>query len=301
LEQRKNEREDKRMEGRPLILVQLGLTGVTVFVGLLLMFGGFDPPEGPPLPKPPPPPEQLINSVLKFSEPIYRALVEQDGRRYQVRIPSLDELKQPIPYFDEIQGKRRLRPGKPVKTRHLTITLSVEKQQATVDGNAFRADHLTLQIENNTPKYLAYRVGTQVLGRRQCLSKGEIAHNAIVLAPHEKIRRTECLYNKGSQVELLGVEVMEVEPLSAYYLSRLAPSLVLYDARTSAGHVPMAQPLCRQTVNWQEIQRGVEQNKFDWVDMMDFYARHSCDEYAFFDSYRYRDSAELPLPARPAG
>jgi hypothetical protein len=36
-----------------------------------------------------------------------------------------------------------------------------------------------------------------------------------------------------------------------------------------------------------------------WRDVVDFYARHNCDEYSFFPAYRWRRSADEPLPARP--
>ena len=73
---------------------------------------------------------------------------------------------------------------------------------------------------------------------------------------------------------------------------------VLYDTRTSAGHVPLKGTLCPQTFSWREIQDGIDRKQIGWRDVIDFYARHNCDEYAFFRNYRFRTDAAAPLPAR---
>ena len=39
--------------------------------------------------------------------------------------------------------------------------------------------------------------------------------------------------------------------------------------------------------------------RIGWRDVIDFYARHSCEEYAFFGAYRFRTDPSSPLPARP--
>lgn len=286
------------MEGKPLLLACLGVSAVVIFGGVIALYD-VSPPPAPPLPQPPPPVHQMMPE-LKFSQPIYQALLEQDAKKFQVSSPSIAELQAPIPYYDEIRGRRPLKVGKPVDTRHLKIQLAVEKRQALIDGQTFRADHLVLTIENRTDSYLAYRVVTQVPKNQKCQNKGDIPHNAIVIGPKQTLARTECLFRDANSVDLLSVEVMELGPLSATYISRLPPTLVLYDARTASGHVPLAGELCPQTFSWREIRDGVEHNEFDWKDVMDFYARHNCDEYAFFRTYRYRTDATAPLPARPA-
>jgi hypothetical protein len=92
---------------------------------------------------------------------------------------------------------------------------------------------------------------------------------------------------------------MELGALEAYYVSRLPANPTLYDQRTSAGHIPLAGMLCPQTFSWREIQEGIESKQIGWKDVVDFYARHNCDEYSFFKGYRYRTGGSDPLPARP--
>jgi hypothetical protein len=286
------------MEGKTLLVV-VGATGLAFIVlGTMILYAG-EPPPAPEPPRTPPAPEVTMNSMLKYSQPVYRALLEMDARNFKVRIPSLTELGQPNVYVEELSGRRTLKVKSPIETAHLRLTLKVARKTAHLEGQPYAVDHLVLRIENRTGKFLAYRVQTAVNDSRRCASMGELAHNALVLKPRQSLERTECLYRANENVDVTRAEVIELAPLQAYYVSRLPANPTLYDARTSGGHTPLAGSVCPQTFSWREIQEGVDQGRIGWKDVIDFYARHNCDEYSFFKDYRYRSSASDPLPARP--
>jgi hypothetical protein len=289
------------MEGKTLGLA-VGAAGVTVIViGAVLLYAG-EPPPPPARPKAPPPPEVMMNSVLKYSQPVYKALVESDARTWKLPAIALEELGRPNPYFAELRGRRRLKAkgkGKGVETAHLRLSLEISKKKAMLEGQSFAVDHLVLRIENRTNKHLAYRIETMVSDTNKCTSKGDLPHNALVLEPRQTVLRTECLYRDDESVDVGRVEVIELPALSAHYVSRLPPNPTLYDSRTAAGHVPLSGTLCPQTFSWRDIQEGIERKEIGWRDVIDFYARHNCEEYSFFRAYRYRTAAADPLPARP--
>jgi len=84
------------VEGKTLYLA-VGAAGLfVIIIGTLLLYSG-EPPPAPAPPRPPPPPEVTMNSVLKYSQPVYHALVETDARTFKVPIPTLDELGRPNP------------------------------------------------------------------------------------------------------------------------------------------------------------------------------------------------------------
>src|SRR3954454_10964819 len=181
------------MEGKTLGLA-VGASGLFVIViGTMLLYGG-EPPPAPSAPQPPPPPEVTMNSVLKYSQPVYLALVETDARTFKVHVPTLEELGRPNKYFDELRGRHRLKTRGSLETPHLRISMAVGKRTAQLEGQSFAVDHLLLRIENKSDRYLAYRVETSVTDKNKCASKGDLAHNALVLEPHQTIERTECLY-----------------------------------------------------------------------------------------------------------
>jgi len=242
----------------------------------------------------------MTNSELRFSPVYYRTQLEQDGKAFGIPPVAWDEMIQPNPYFDELKQKQRLRVKAPVETRHLKVSLEVNKAMSIIEGQSLNVDHLILRIENRTPLYLAYRIQTTVPDKRRCANKGEIPHNAIALAPNQTIMRTECLYRREETVDINRIEVIEMPAISAFYASRLPPNATLYDSRTFTGHVGFrGRDICQQTFSWREIKEGIDQKQFEWRDVLDFYARHNCSEYSFFKTYRYRTDANAPLPARP--
>jgi hypothetical protein len=277
-----------------LLAVVTGL--LVIAIGLGLMYG-FGPPAAPPRPKIPEP--ATTTAALKYSATLYRAALEQDARIFAIPVTPYVEMAQPFPYFDESSGDRKLKAGSTIETPHLRLTLMVRKETGSMGGQLYRADHLVLRIENRTDHYLAYRVETHVADEGRCDTKGDAPHNAIAIEPRQVIYRTECLYRSSERVDVRHVDVMEVPRLAAYYVSRLPPALVLYGRRTSAGHLPFKNGVCPQTFSWRDIRDGADRGELGWRDVIDFYARHNCEEYSFFRSYRQRTDAAAPLPARP--
>ena len=283
--------------GSRTLAVVVALTGLLVIaITLGLIYAG-GPPAAPPRPRLPEPAPTAAS--LKYSATIYRAMIEQDSRQFGIAGTSMDEMAQPFPYFDEWTGDRKLKVGAPMQTAHLRLALLIKKKAGSMGGQLYRADHLVLRIENLTDHYLAYRIDTRVTDEGRCDTKGDAAHNAIVIEPRQTIERTECLYRSDERIAVRRIEVMELPPLGAYYVSRLSPELVLYRRRTSAGHVPIKGSVCPQTFSWRDIRDGSDRGELGWKDVVDFYARHNCDEYSFFRSYRQRSDRAAPLPARP--
>jgi hypothetical protein len=273
-------------------------TVVLVGIGMAALYAG-GPPPTPERPKPAPAPETVMNGELRFSPVIYRGQLEQDARSFGVPVPTIEELQAPFLYVEELRERQKLEVKAPIETPHLRLSLDVEKNQATLEGQAFSFDHLVLRIENKTSHYLAYRIQTDLANRKKCNSKGDIPHNAIVIEPKQTLRRTECLYRNNTTIEVTKVEIIELPALAAVYASRLPANAVLYDARTSAGHVPLRGALCPQTFSWREVRDGMDRNRIGWRDVIDYYARHNCEEFAFYDGYRFRTDPSAPLPARP--
>jgi hypothetical protein len=288
------------MEGKTLAAAVSMVAIVGLGVGTLFLFGG-GPPPPPERPRPPPPPEAMMNGELRYSPVVYRAQIEQDARRFGVPIPPSGQFEAPFFYLHELTSSRKLTAKAPVETQHLRLSLDVEKREATLEGQRYRSEHLVLRIENRTAKHLAYRILTSVPDPRKCGSKGDIPHNALVLAPQQTLRRTECLFRGAASLDIDSIEVIELPPLAAVYVGKLPAIPALYDRRTSSGHLPEKGNTCPQTFSWREIRDGVDRKELSWKDVIDFYARHTCDEYAFFRTYRFRTDPAAPLPARPEG
>jgi hypothetical protein len=230
--------------------------------------------------------------------------LEEDAKQYDVPAPDLAKLAEPLAYFNELDRPRTLKEKRDVlETNHLRLTARVAKEWATTPtGQGFRFEHLLLTITNKTDKTLAYRIETTLPHPDKCKSKGALGHNALALKPGETLERTECLWHPGVFLTVQQVEVMELPSgLSYYYISRLAPGQLLMDERTSMGHEVRGNPKPCGFVPWREIRAGSERSGTQWADIIDFYARHNCDEYSFFQGYhRLEKKGVLPIHAGSA-
>lgn len=280
----------KTKENNTLLFVALGAAALLLVAAIVGM--KFFAPRPPP----PPPPAPAAPQVLPTQTPMmYRANLDDDARRYGVPLTSPEALAKPLTHTVELDAPRTLKPGETIETEHLRITASIVKEWAkTENGSGFRFDHLVLSVANRSDDALAYRVDTRVTQPEKCSSMASIAHNAVALQPGEVARRTECLFHPGMVLTVGPVETVTLPAIGYYYVSRLTPQLIGLDARTGTGHTPPKDvPFCKYVPA-----RDIESSGAAWADVIDFYARHNCDEYRFFRTYRFRRAAG-PLPAGP--
>jgi hypothetical protein len=235
---------------------------------------------------------------LRYKEGFFRAILDEDAKRFDIPRVTPSALAQPFVYAVELTDTRRLKPERDaLDTPHLHLQTAVIKEWAeTSTGQRFRFEHTVLSITNKSQMPLAYHVQTSVDHPEKCGSKGAIAHNAMGLLPGQRVERTECLWHPGAAVTVTRVEVMELPAIGYYYVSRLVPSQVLLDGRTAAGHEPPKGKPCG-FVPWREIQSAAKDGRATWADLVDFYARHNCDEYSFWNGYR-RWTVPGTLPSR---
>jgi hypothetical protein len=200
-------------------------------------------------------------------------------------------------------AKRRvLEPGRKSATAHV-LGLELSLSVAEISGTPRR--QLVLAIENTTRGHLAYRVMTKPSrGAGSCFTKSDLAHNAIALAPGEKVRRSECIYRSGLTLSIDRVETIELPRLSYYYVSAL-PSVALAldraDRLAARGHLSAgARSPCR-VFQSADLTAAFSSGSATWRDLVDFYARHPCGVYSFDMNYKaFQKPDERELPAVPA-
>jgi hypothetical protein len=290
--------EKRQMSGNTMLLLGLGVCAALVVVALVGSRFLKTPPPPPP-PAPPPAPEASVTTMLRYTTGYFRALLEEDAKRFGVAPVSEEKLAQPLTYADELPSSKTMKPERDtLETAHLKLTTRVVKEWSTTPaGEGFRSEHIVLGITNRSDRPLAYRVETAVSHPERCKSKGALVHNAMALKPGETLARTECLWQPHATLTIKHVEVIELPTdLSYYYVSRLNPGQVLVDERTSSGHEPAGKAKVCGFIPWREIRAGAEAATTRWVDVIDFYARHNCDEYSFYPEY-HRWSTPGSLPA----
>jgi hypothetical protein len=281
-------------------LLGIGLGACAALVVIALVASRFLQSEPPPPPPPPPPAASAtVTGVLRYTEGYYKAIVDEGAKKLGLAAPTLAQLAQPLPYFDESAAARRMKPERDsLETPHLRLQTKVIKEWAmTPSGQGFRYEHTILTITNRSDRPLAYRVATSVPNSERCKEKGHMLQNALALRPGQSESRTECLWAPKGWLAIDKVEVLELSELGYHYVSRLPPQQVLVDERTAGGHQPpKGDPPC-SFVPWREVQAAHAAGA-QWADVIDFYARHDCEEYSYWRGYR-RWTAAGTLPSHP--
>jgi hypothetical protein len=200
--------------------------------------------------------------------------------------------------YDGSDPHKSLMPGEPpVETRDLKLSTRTETSSATMNRGSFQANTLILRIENKSDRYVAYRVDTHTSAQPEtCMAKADFPHDAIAMAPHEIIERSECLMTDKMTFSVEHVETMLLPALSYYYVSMLRPLAIGLDARTTRGHRPPARSVCDAIPDTQ-IKVALDKGNISWRDIIDYYARHSCERYLLPIGYHaFSKANELPLP-----
>ncbi len=272
----------------------IGAAGV-LLLGMLLMWR--DP--GPKLPTDrkaathgagdpntsPPPGADRKQLVKRQKAYITRLLA--DARRYDVDLQP-KKLFAPFPHV-VTQGSWTLKAHRGrLLTAELRLSTVVRKLDTPLGAlGRYQAPTVVLTVENRTDDHIALRVITRPSGKADCRNKAKLPQTTFVLAPRAALSRTECLASgRGDRLTVHRLEVMRIPALSYHYLVKLKPTAVLLSARTSAGHrLPAGHTLCG-SVPRQTIKQGVQAGTASWADVMDFYARYSCDRFDFRIGYR---------------
>ncbi len=250
---------------------------------MALRFSGAPPP--PRMPPPPTRPQQADMAQLNYSQGLYRASLEKDSADYGTPLTTVADLSTPLPHEKVDLAQPLEVGGEPVETATLRLSTRVDDLQINTNRGSYTGQHLLLKIENKTDQYLAYRVETSPTAPQRCLSKGDLAHDAIALAPRQVVERSECIWREGMSFVVDQVETITLPPLSYYYVSRLYPPHVGGDARSTRGHKPAKGQVCND-IPEQSIRRGMQKGDTTWQDVIDFYARHNCEGFIFPPGYR---------------
>jgi hypothetical protein len=255
-------------------------------------------PPKPPRPKLTAEKAQRVSTAMSRSREAYRERLVRDARKSGVRPATLEEMERAFPYevdapwvvLDPRKGPRK------VTAAGLELSLSVEK----VKGSYRK--QMVLEITNPGDRPLAYRVKTRpTKGTRPCRRKRALPHDGVAVAAGATERRSECLYRRGWGLEIQKVETIALPALSYVYVSQLVPEKIGVPRRVARGHRPPTGTPCSLILPG-DVARAITRGALEWRDAIDFYARHSCQNYTIPVSYRaFEHDGEQPLPVVPRG
>lgn len=221
-----------------------------------------------------------------------------DARRFG--LPDFDPeiLAAPQRHRVLIEDAVTLAAGQSWTSADLRVAVTEEKVQYQKLGATVAARHSIAVITNVSDRPLAYAARLRSDDRGLCEVRAARMHNAMALMPDEVADVVVCA--GGGKVRVERLEVLELSPLGYHYVSQLPPGALGLDPITAASHEPMSRVALCTSVDDTGLSAQIRQGLVRWVDVVDFYSRHSCERFQYVEGYRHGD-AERPLPAAPPG
>lgn len=275
------------------IAVLGGAAVLMLLLGTMRFCGEFSLPGKPPVPAVSASKASSIAETIKLSSASYDNYLKEDVASFGLRQVSAHEMSTVFPYRADAE-RHVMEVGDTIDVLDLSLTLTVGK----VSGS--KRNHMILTIENKSHMSLAYRVQTKPSsGTASCKRMAHLSHNALALPPGGKSSRAECVYRSGWNLEVTGIETVQVPELGFHYVSSLAPEGVGLDARTAKRHkAPHNQMSCSGPTS-ATLRKAIASGAISWRDQIDFFARHRCKTYKFPRAYKaFRKDGQITLPVK---
>ncbi len=237
---------------------------------------------------------------FKSDKEYFGIRIAKDLEKHGLAAMTVDELRQPQAYFDELDKPVVLRAGRSWSSEHVSVKASTEKVRFQQRGAVISARHSVATVKNISDSPVAYFMDIGSGDERECKARGGRMHNAMALLPGEVAEIAVCAGDGA--VEIREVKTLEITPLGYLYFSRVPPVAVGHDAVTGQAHRPQARVDICTRVPAVKLANYLRTEAVAWRDLADFYARHPCDEFQFPASYKHTSAPLEELPAtRPTG
>jgi len=231
---------------------------------------------------------------FKQKEGYFEAELEADFKSFDIAPISLDALKLPNQFFHEVSEPVLIQPGRVHSTQHVSVRASVERVNYKKSGATISTRHIVATVRNTSTKPIAYFLRVVSGERGHCKVRGARLHNTMALLPGESAEVVVCAGSGAVKVEDL--RVLEITPIGYVYVSKVPPSAVGHDPISATSHFPSKKvPMCSM-VPGTRISNLLKLGKTRWRDVMDFYARHSCERFQFFAGYTMATEPLKRLP-----
>lgn len=244
-----------------------------------------------------PEPEEVDDRA--FVEQAFDKGVVEDAKALGVAIDGVESVYAAQAHVVELAAPMVLSPGRSWSSDRLQISAVVEKVKYQKHGAMVSARHAIAVVQNVSDVPLAYHVRVTSEARGRCDVHGARQHNAMALMPGEKAEIVVCA--GGGKIRLMHAETLQISELGHRYLSRVPPRAAGVGSLSSHAHAPPAGSTLCETVDAAGLSRSIREGTVRWVDIVDFYSRHSCDRFRFFPTYRHSGDVLDKLPAQPAG
>jgi hypothetical protein len=243
-------------------------------------------------------PEPSEEDDRAFAEQAFDKGVLEDAKALGVAISGVEPIYAAQAHVVELQEPVVLGPGKSWSSERLEVSAATDKVKYQKHGATVSARHSIAVVKNISDAPLAYHVRVSSDARGRCDVHGARQHNAMALMPGEKAEIVVCA--GGGKIRVLHAETLQISELGHRYLSRVPPRAAGVGSLSSHAHAPPKGSKLCETVDVAGLSLAIREGTARWVDIVDYYSRHSCDRFRFFPAYRHTGQPLAKLPVQPA-
>lgn len=243
-------------------------------------------------------PEPSKEDERAFAEQAFDKGVLEDANVFGVALEGVEPVYAAQTHTLELQEPVTLAPGRSWSSDRLEVSATIDKVKYQKHGATVSARHAIAVVKNVSDVPLAYHVRISSEARGRCDVHGARQHNAMALMPGEKAEIVVCA--GGGKVRLLHAETLQISELGHRYLSRVPPRAAGVGSLSSHAHAPPKGSKLCETVDVAGLSLSIREGTARWVDIADYYSRHSCDRFRYFPAYRHTGQVLAKLPAQPA-
>lgn len=243
-------------------------------------------------------PEPSKEDDRAFAEQAFDKGVLEDAKVFGVVLDGVEPIYAAQIHTLELQEPVTLAPGRSWSSDRLEVSAAIDKVKYQKHGATVSARHAIAVVKNVSDAPLAYHVRVSSEARGRCDVHGARQHNAMALMPGEKAEIVVCA--GGGKIRLLHAETLQISELGHRYLSRVPPRAAGVGSLSSHAHAPPKGSKLCETVDVAGLSLSLREGTARWVDIVDYYSRHSCDRFRYFPAYRHTGQVLAKLPAQPA-
>lgn len=227
----------------------------------------------------------------------YQKRIDEDAASFGLQPTSLEKVQAPNEHRIIVDDNAILTKGKTLNSDWITLRVAIEKVAYHSGGAEIRANHSVVYVENVHTAPIAYFLDARSADKGGCEVRGARMHNANALLPGETAEIVVCAGTKP--VEIHSLEAMSLSSLGYMYVSQVPAAALGHDSIRATAHAgPRRAKVCSQVPS-ARLGKAIRSQKLAWRDVVDFYTRHSCEEYPWLWNYRFHAEGVTSLPIRP--
>ena len=228
---------------------------------------------------------------LDMAPELYVRRIREDAGKLNIAAPDVDVMRKPQKVHHPVQQGLTVPVGASRRFGALNLRVSGEPVKLRKGGASVKTRHTIARLRNQGKSPIAYYAQMHLEKSLECTNRGVYSSNMLALMPGEEALITVCA--RVGSVVIDDLRYMEISELGYHYITSLPARAFLLDKVTASAH--RISDAC-SLVPASRLVEAQKRGNLQWEDIVDFFSRHSCRDYALPNDYHYQAKGLSQLP-----